>query len=126
MKLMLLLDDGTLHEVVSDFQQFDLSHPIARDVFLMELIADLKALGYDATTSSTLACPDCHHLAHAGRCPGFANCGCNQGVRLEHVTLEEGIYIGPIQHDPVMCKPGKCPGPHGCWCAECEKGDHPA
>jgi len=110
MKLMLLLDDGTLHEVVSDFQQFDLSHPIARDVFLMELIADVKALGYDPTDKPKDK-PGPPIKAHI--------------VGLEDV-LQDGIYIGPIQHDPVMCKPGKCPGPHGCWCAECEKGDHPA
>lgn len=109
MKLMLLLDDGTLNEVVPDFEQFDLSHPIGRDVFLMELIADLKALGYDPTTPKDPRGPIKAHV-----------------VSLEHLTLEDGIYIGPIQHDPVMCKPGKCPGPHGCWCAECEKGDHPA
>jgi hypothetical protein len=37
----------------------------------------------------------------------------------------DGIYIGPIQHDPALCKPGRCPGPTGCWCAACERGEHP-
>lgn len=38
---------------------------------------------------------------------------------------EDGVYIGPIQHDPALCKPGKCPGPTGCWCVACERGEHP-
>jgi hypothetical protein len=37
----------------------------------------------------------------------------------------DGLYIGPIQHDPIMCKPGRCPGDSGCWCADCERGEHP-
>jgi len=39
---------------------------------------------------------------------------------------EDGLYIGPIQHDPALCKPGRCPGPTGCWCIACERGEHPA
>lgn len=41
-------------------------------------------------------------------------------------VLEDGLYIGPIRHDPIMCKPDRCPGPTGCWCADCESGQHPA
>lgn len=39
--------------------------------------------------------------------------------------LEDGLYIGPIQHDPFMCKRDRCPGPRGCWCRDCESGQHP-
>lgn len=28
------------------------------------------------TMLTTERCPDCGHLPHGGRCPGFANCGC--------------------------------------------------
>lgn len=36
----------------------------------------------DAARGATLvtACPSCQHLPHVGRCPGYANCGCDTGV----------------------------------------------
>jgi hypothetical protein len=35
------------------------------------------------------------------------------------------VYVGPIEHDPQMCLPDRCPGDWGCWCADCERGNHP-
>jgi hypothetical protein len=32
--------------------------------------------------------------------------------------------VGPIQHDPSMCRPDRCPGNYGCWCAACERNFH--
>ena len=49
-----------------------------------------------------------------------------QDVGYNDDLLVDGVYIGPIQHDPYLCKPGKCPGPTGCWCSACERGLHPA
>lgn len=43
----------------------------------------------------------------------------------EMIAHVKGVYIGPIPHEQTMCKPGRCPGPLGCWCQACERGEHP-
>lgn len=38
----------------------------------------------------------------------------------------EGVYVGPIQHEPSMCSRDTC-GPEkatGCWCSACQHGHH--
>lgn len=39
---------------------------------------------------------------------------------------DEGVYVGPIEHQPSQCVPGACGPefPYGCWCSACQHGHH--
>jgi len=94
-----------------------LSHYVARwfKVGVYEVRPDIA---YSVTRVGGIAIPPVKFSAPAGATD-------EQLEKAATDALVDNVYIGPIRHEPGMCNPGRCPGPNGCWCAACERGEHP-
>jgi hypothetical protein len=113
-------------------------HHAERRVFLEEiaylraergryrLMAGEEALPYSAQLKARLRADGCNRAIRSLRnvwdgLEGVARQAAEDALAVE---ADDRLYIGPIQHDFALCKPGQCPGTRGCWCAACERGTH--
>jgi hypothetical protein len=90
------------------------------------LMAGDEALSYSAQLKARLRGDACNRAIRSLRnvYDGLDGVALREAADALAEAAADGVYIGPIQHEPALCKPAQCPGPHGCWCYACEHGVH--